>query len=69
MNVNVLRRWGNAASPDESHGVPVLVVRCPHGYFISFGADVDHRAADLVVAVAEGLSDQAQELARNMAFT
>lgn len=46
------------------HSFPVLVVRRPHGDLVTFGADVDHGAADLVAVVVEGLAHQAQELLR-----
>lgn len=49
-------------SPDVCHGVPVLVVCCPDGYFISFRTDIDHGSTYIVAVVIKGLTDQTQEL-------
>lgn len=44
------------------HSLPVLVVRRPHGDLVTFGADVDHGAANVVTVVVEGLAHKAEEL-------
>lgn len=49
-------------SPDVRHGVPVLVVCCPDGYFISFRTNIDHGSTHIVAVVIKGLADQTQEL-------
>lgn len=54
-------KWKEAL-PNVRHSIPVLIICCPDGYFISFCTDVDHGSAHIVTVVIEGLTDQTQEL-------